>query len=147
MKIKHFITLIALLAAHSVSAVPLLEKDTISGFISPAYAINKTCVIHRAGTMVNSYNLGGLASQRSTVLKLSLAKIVTMINNAALGSLTPGQPIPDAGIVEYYAYQPQADGSLKKIVLWQGGAPQLNNSAEALTLRNFIDLNCGDPLL
>ena len=150
MKIKHFITLIALLAAHSASAVPLLEKDTISGFISPAYAINKTCVIHRAGTMVNSYNLGGLASQRSTVLKLSLAKIVTMINNAALGFLTPGQPTAaDQGGVEYYAYQPQAGGSLKKIVLWQigGGTPQLNNSAEALTLRNFIDLNCGDPLL
>lgn len=149
MKIKHFIILAALLAAQTAEAVPLLEKDTSPGFVSPSYAISKTCVIHRAGIMINSYNLAGLSSQRIMPLKLSLAKIITMINNATLGALTTGQSTVDTGSVRYYAYQAQADGSFKKIVLWQVGgvAPQVNNSAEALTLRNFIDLNCGDPLL
>jgi hypothetical protein len=152
MKIKYIsalAALAALLLTQTISAAPLLEKITKPGFVLEERAINKSCVIQDTGNLAIDYNLGQLSSKRASVLKLNLATIKTIIDKAASGTLKTWPSIVDIGRVEYYAYQKQADGSLKKIILWQTGeiAPKTNNALEARLLRNFIDLNCGEPLL
>jgi hypothetical protein len=149
MKNKYFITLALLFATHSVLAVPLLEKITTPGFVMAEYAISKSCVIHRTGSLVITRNLAQLSSTRTIALKLNLPTISSVIKTAALGSITTGIAPVDGGRVEYHAYQLQADGSLKKVVLWEDGegSSNINNTMEAKMLRNFIDLTCGDPLL
>ncbi len=157
MKLKYLLTVSALIITQAVLAAPtlpakqpvMLEKITTPGFVMAEYAVNKSCVIQANGKLVVNYKLGTLSSKREDVLKLSLTAIKDAIDKAALGVLTAGPSIADTGRVEYAAYQPQADRSLKKIVLWQTGeiAPETNDAPEAKLLRNFIDLNCGDPLL
>jgi hypothetical protein len=126
----------------------LLEKITTPGFVLPEYAISKTCTLQTNGSLSISYTIGGLTSKKISQLKLSLPSLKQTIDAAAMGELTEGPSIADTGRVEYAAYQAQVGGTSKKIILWQAGeiAPKTNNSSEARLLRNFIDLNCGDPL-
>jgi hypothetical protein len=151
MKVQYITALAALLVAQTISAAPapLLEKITKPGFVMAEYAINKSCMIQSTGAMSINYALGQLSSKRASVLKLSLTTINAAIDKAAMGTLKTWSSTADTGRVEYYAYQMQADGSFKKYILWQTGeiAPKTNNAPEAKLLRNFIDLNCGDPLL
>lgn len=146
---KYFFALFALLAAQTASAGNvLLEKNTLPGYVMPAYAVNKSCTIHEKGKLVVSYTLQQLTSERSTPLTLDAAAIKSAIDDAALGTITTGESTVDTGVVQYYAYQTQSDGTFKRIVLWETGGigPRTNDSDSAILLRNFIDLNCGDPL-
>lgn len=151
MNIKYGMAVVMLLMAQAVSATPvmLLEKTTTPGFVLDEYAISKSCVIQTSGNLLIDYKLRELSSKRASVLKLNLSVIKGIIDKAALGTLKTGQSLVDIGRVEYNAYQTKADGSLKKIILWQTGeiAPKTNTAPEAKLLRNFIDLNCGDALL
>ena len=156
MKTKYLIALGAILTAQTVAAVTpppppplLLEKITTPGFIAPSAALSKSCVIQKSGNLVISYNLGGLISKRTTLLKLNFPTIIATIDKAAVGPFAAGLSTVDTGRTEYNAYQKQPDGSLKKIILFQQGgiSPATNLAPEATLLRNFIDLNCGDPLL
>lgn len=149
MKITYFAILVALLFAQTASAVPLLEKITIPGNMLTENAVAKSCVIHRGGKMVSRRSLAQLSSTRTTALRLNFAAIKPVIDSVALGTITTGIAPVDGGRVEYHAYQPQADGSLKKIIVWENGegSTSTNESMEAKLLRNFIDLTCGEPLL
>jgi hypothetical protein len=144
------ISFAALLLAKTVAATPLLEKVTTHGYVMAEYALNKSCVIENTGQMTIYYNLRGLSSQRVVKLKLNRKNLNAVIDTAALGTLkkAPGEMV-DAGRTDHFAYQKQADGTFKKVILWQSGDGVIytNQSPEAKLLRNFIDLNCGDPLL
>jgi hypothetical protein len=128
----------------------LLEKSTSPGFVMPSYAITTNCKLTDNGKLIVEKQLGNLKSSQTLPVKLSVATIKSTITAAALGTIEE-QPFPvDAGSTLYQAYSKQAGGKMKTILLWQengnSGQKKINNAQEATTLRNFIDLNCGDAL-
>jgi hypothetical protein len=137
--------------ATTAQAGTLLEKVSSPGFVMSSYAIVKKCSITDNGQMVQQYQLHEMASKRTTPLVLAKGSIKIKISEAALGTInTEGMPV-DGPTISYRAYQKQAGSALKTVLLYEenGGSGQksTNDSPSAVALRNFIDVNCGDPLV
>jgi hypothetical protein len=156
------------------SAGVLLEKVTFPGFVRQEYAISTRCTLSDGmkavanpvgtgiavpigtgitvpnGVLVMESQLGSLKSKRQQPLQLSAEAIKAVITVASLTPIISHSFPVDAGTQIYRAYQKKADGSVKSVLLWEQnggtGTENINSSAEALMLRNFIDLNCGNPL-
>jgi len=139
---------LAILTVPTVQAGVILEKVQTPGFVLPAYAITKTCAINGAGRMVQTYQVADVSSAKTIQLKLG-GPLDELIDLAAKGTLTQSSIPVDVPTTGYYAYQP-TKGKPRKVVLFEsngGSGVQTDNSAEeAMILRNFIDLNCGDPI-
>lgn len=129
----------------------LLQKISSPGFVMSTYAISKSCTITDAGQLIMQFQLDGMNSKRSIPLQLTKASIKTKISEAALGTLNTESFPVDVPTISYYAFQKQADNTVKKVVLYEanGGSGQkiTNDSQSAVALRNFIDVNCGDNLV
>jgi hypothetical protein len=136
--------------ASTAQASVLLEKVKYPGYVMQSYAISSRCTLSDTGLLVQHQQLGDLISKRKTQLQVTTANIKAKMTLAASGKIT-SSPFPvDPPTVIYRAYQKQPDGSTKQILLYEenGGSGQkkVNEAQEAIMLRNFIDLNCGDPL-
>jgi hypothetical protein len=129
----------------------LLEKVKSPGFVMTSYAVSSRCTISDTGLLTTQLQLGELLSKRNTQLQLTTLKVKARIKEAALGNITTNSFPVDAATISYRAYQKQLDGTLKQILLFEqnggSGVESKNNTEAAITLRNFIDLNCGDPLI
>jgi hypothetical protein len=136
--------------ASTTQAGVLLEKVKYPGEVMPSYAISSRCTLSDTGLLVQHQQLGDLISKRKTQLQITTANIKAKITQTALGKVTSSIFPVDAQTIIYRAYQKQPDGSVKQILLYEenGGSGQkkVNDAQEAIALRNFIDLNCGDPL-
>jgi hypothetical protein len=136
--------------AAAANAEVLLEKQTYPGFVLPAYAISTHCTLADDGKLFIEYQLGSLKSSRSQQLKLSTSSIKRSILEAAQGNITTNPYPVDVPITIYRAYQYPPNSDPKTVTLLErnggSGTETVNDSQAALALRNFIDLNCGDPL-
>jgi hypothetical protein len=116
-----------------------------------SYAVSSRCTVSDTGLLTTQLQLSDLISKRNTQLQLTIVKTTAKINNAALGKITSSSFPVDGPTISYRAYQKLADGSIKQILLYEEnggtGVKKTNSSDAAVTLRNFIDLNCGDPLV
>lgn len=134
----------------TAQAGTLLEKVSTPGFVMSSYAITKKCTITDSGQLIQQYQLAGMNSKRSTPLQLTKASIKANISEAALGAINSESFPVDAASISYRAFQKQAGSTVKTVLLYEenGGSGQktINNSASAVALRNFIDVNCGDQL-
>lgn len=133
----------------ATEAAVLLEKTTSRGFVMPAYGVTSRCSLTDDGHLIQQYNLSTLMSKRVSAMQLSVINLKTMIKNTSFGMVTSEMFPVDAGTQTYRAFNIQA-GVVKSVLLYEenGGTGQkrTNNAPEALILRNFIDLNCGNPL-
>ncbi len=140
--------LVSLCLATTAQAGVLLEKVNYPGFVMPSYAISKSCTISDSGQLIMQYQLDGMSTKRTLPLQLTKASIKTKIAEAALGKISSESFPVDVNTVSYRAYQKQADGSDKKVLLFEenggSGEKKVNDSEAAVALRNFIDVNCGN---
>ena len=140
--------LVSLCLATTAQAGVLLEKVNYPGFVMPSYAISKSCTISDSGQLIMQYQLEGMSTKRTLPLQLTKASIKTKIAEAALGKISSESFPVDVNTVSYRAYQKQADGSDKKVLLFEenggSGEKKINDSEAAVALRNFIDVNCGN---
>ena len=140
--------LVSLCLATTAQAGVLLEKVNYPGFVMPSYAISKSCTISDSGQLIMQYQLDGMSTKRTLPLQLTKASIKTKIAEAALGKISSESFPVDVNTVSYRAYQKQADGSDKKVLLFEenggSGEKKINDSEAAVALRNFIDVNCGN---
>jgi hypothetical protein len=136
--------------ASTAQAGVLLEKVKYPGEVMPSYTISSRCTLSDTGLLVQHQQLGDLISKRKTQLQVTTANIKAKVTLAAAGKVTSSTFPVDGQTIIYRAYQKQPDGSVKQILLYEenGGSGQklVNETEEAIVLRNFIDLNCGDPL-
>lgn len=141
--------IIALLAVSLVStaqAAVLLEKVSYPGFVMPSYALTKSCTLSDTGLLTQSYTLSGMNSKRNQTLVINKTAIVSNINQAATGIVSSDIFPVDAPTISYRAYQKQANGTMKMITLYEenggSGFKKTNSAVAAVTLKNFIDVNC-----
>ncbi|MCX7092061.1 MAG: hypothetical protein NTY50_01230 [Methylobacter sp.] len=143
--------LLSLCLTSTAQAGVLLEKVSYPGFVMTSYAINKSCTISDNGQLTLHYQLDGMSSKRTVPLQLTKASIKTKIAEAALGVINSENFPVDVNTVIYRAYQKQDDSPAKAVLLYEenggSGEKKVNDSEAAVTLRNFIDLNCGNELL
>lgn len=136
--------------AAGVHAEVLLEKLTSPGFVMPAYAISTHCTLADDGKLFIEYQLGSLKSSRTQPLQLSVSSIKRSILQAAQGNVTTTPYAVDVPTTVYRAYQYPPNGAAQTVTLLENnggsGTQSINDSQAAIALRNFIDLNCGDPL-
>ncbi|MFZ2724709.1 MAG: hypothetical protein WAX77_00485 [Methylococcaceae bacterium] len=141
-----FWTLFILSVSTTAQAGILLEKVNYPGFVMDSYAATKHCAIHDNGQLSLDYQLTDLYSKQSLPLKFSRAAIKNKIALADTGTINTEIFPVDANTVIYRAYLKQSDASIKTVLLYEenGGSGQKhsNTSEAAITLKNFIDLNC-----
>lgn len=134
----------------AMAANVLLEKVTYPGFVMQSYAISTQCQLMDNGQIMRTKQLGGLTSNQVLPLKLSVDTIKTSIKTAALGKITIENAPVDMPTISYRAYQKQSNGKWKQILLWEqnggSGENKTNDSTEATTLKNFININCDNAL-
>jgi hypothetical protein len=144
------LALLALAAVSSAHSAVLLEKVSYAGFVMPSYAITKSCTINDNGQLIMDYKLAGMNSKRTIAMQINSSVIKDTIVQAQAGKITTAIFPVDAATVMYRAYYKQSNGSTKTVSLYEenGGTGQLktNTSQAAQTLKNFINLNCGDAL-
>jgi hypothetical protein len=130
-------------------AAVLLEKISYPGYTLYEYASAKKCQIQDDGKMQIQHELGGMTSNSTTPLRLSLTRINQTIAAATSGRITHENWYVDGPTYIYRAYLRKADGTVKSILLYEEnggrGSKTTNQSQAARLLSNFIDLNCGDP--
>lgn len=132
-------------------AAVLLEKVTLPGFVLPQRAIVQKCTINDNGQIVKQFQLAGMQANHVLPVQLSLKSIKAKINQAAGGKITSSIIAVDGPSFTYTAYQMQANGTAKSVLLYKenggAGTKAVNNSLAAQALSNFIDLNCAEYLL
>ena len=142
--------LLPLCALSTAQASVLLEKVSYPGYVMPSYALTKSCTIQDNEQLVIQYQLDGMSSKRTLPLQLNKASIKAKIAEAETGAMSMESFPVDVATVIYRAYQKQADGKLKMVLLYEenggSGTKSVNDAQSAVALRNFIDANCGDNL-
>lgn len=123
----------------------ILQKTTSPGFVMPAYAISKTCKIHDNGQITQHYQVASAASLKTGKLKLR-PTTGGLIDEAALGKITETITAVDIPSVSYVAFQKTNKKVILRDINGGTGVEKTNESEAATILRNFIDLNCGDPI-
>lgn len=141
------IFLAGLVLSTAQAASLLLEKITRPGFVMPAYAISKACLIASDGKMTQTYQIGSASSKKITKLILGNG-VGGVIAEAEQGKIIQSSGPVDTPTVIYNAYRME-NGRNRKIILsvhdGGSGVVKENSSEAARLLQNFIDLNCGDP--
>lgn len=142
-----FISSALLAATTAASASTLLVKTTTPGFVMQEYALYTTCTLDDQGLLIKTSRLNGLSSKKTTVEQFSVVSIRKAIADAATGTIKkPDAQIADMPSTVYQGYYKKAGGKMTKVFLYEdSGAPEqntYNESASAMTLRNFMDAVC-----
>lgn len=140
---KNFILVIGTLIAVSANAdqnQPLLQKRTFPGFLPAAYATSSSCAVYNDRVEITK-SAGSLKITTSNKIEAIAGGIRAQIEAAAKGSISMQDSLPDAGLKTYTAFN--ADGTEVKLRT-NGSRTERNDSTEAATLSNLLDVVCGD---
>ncbi len=128
---------------------PVLIKTTNSGYVAPGYNTLTKCELYN-NTMFNSkivltYGAGNVQSEITKEIKIT-GDLAKTISDSQRGPFSREMaPVDGPGVV-YTARKANPNGSYQDVVLFNDnggdGNRVTNNSFEAITLRNFLDLNC-----
>ncbi len=128
---------------------PVLIKTTHSGFVAPGYNTYTKCEIYNnvmfPSKIVITNGAGSLESEVSKEIKLT-GDIAKTIVDAQKGPFIREMAPVDGPGVSYLARKANPNGSYEEIILFSDnggdGKRVTNKATEAISLRNFIDLNC-----
>ncbi len=148
LKFSYYWILPLLFLHGTVFAAPLLEVRTTSPS-TPTNSYINSCILNDRGQVVIEHNVWlfpsgpNLASKEIRAANLSVKNIKSVIAQAEMGNVTGVDPI-GGSTYKYFAYQKQANGSLKEIFLLnKNGQGSFNDSPVVEPLSRFIDSICG----
>ena len=140
------------LSSSVVNAAPAttpLLKIIASSPTTPTDHYFDSCTLNEKGQLLIEHSINlfpsgpSLIAKETRLINLNTKDIKSVIDQAANGTVT-GMDLIGGATYRYYAYQKQADGSVKEIFLAnQNGIGRVNDSPLVAPLSHFIDLLCG----
>ncbi|KAB8040810.1 hypothetical protein GCL60_02460 [Silvanigrella paludirubra] len=128
---------------------PVLIKTTNTGYVAPGYNTFTKCELYNnsmfSSKIVLTYSAGNIQSEITKEVKIT-GDLAKSISDSQRGPfLREMAPVDGPGVV-YTARKANPNGSYQDIILLNDnggdGNRVTNNSIEAISLRNFLDLNC-----
>lgn len=126
-----------------------LEKSSNSGFTTPEQATSSLCVIKANGSIQTQLTTGGLSTSKRDLVTIK-GDWADLIATAIVGTINTAQYPVDANSISYRIVPDKVPPNVKaqQIILFEQnggtGSESVNGSPAAITLRNFMDLNCGN---
>ena len=151
-KLSQRLLLSLVLSTSAVQAAPAtmpLLKIIARSPTTPTNSYLDSCTLNIKGQLLIEHSVylfpsgPSLISKETRLIQLNTKDIKSVIDQAANGSVT-GMDLIGGATYKYYAYQKQADGSVKEVFLAnQNGIGRVNDSPSVEPLSRFIDRLCG----
>lgn len=128
---------------------PVLIKTTNSGFVAPFYSTSTKCEIYKNSMFNNKVVItttaGNIQNEYTKEVKITGDLEKTIADSQRGPFMREMAPVDGPGVV-YSARKANPNGSYEEVILLNDnggdGTKVTNKSNEAITLKNFIDMNC-----